>query len=413
MRLIKIILYILLIALFGGCEKEGIKLPNTPKVYFGNRGIVINWEPSDISEFNYYEVLRSTDGIRFYTINNIDSINSPAFKRSTTSYTDIPYPFEDTLYYKVAVMGVGGKELDVSEKASIKVPKPIELGFDPSGVYIMPERNEILIFKSAWGDTYFYLFDYKNNKILKSLNLKIISTGYAQGFGKFNGNYEFYFNDGSDFKMDIYDALNLSYKSSFNYFATYTNISSDNSNHIYYNVFNNIEVVNRTTLKSESYYSNNNYFDKLFLMDGQNKLIGFTYDKILIFELSNSGHIANETSKVFNNPSSYIYIKGTKYIFGGDYNKRKLINTDNWKEQELKGPNNNIMNFSLFHVKNGILYAYNNKMIYCYNLDNLELIEMFPTRVEPRIILSDDNDLLLIQSSFSGRTIIDTMKLTK
>lgn len=413
MRLIKVLLCISLIALFGGCEKEKIKVPDTPKVYFGNRGIVIEWESSNISGFSYYEVLRSTDGTRFNTINNIDSTNSPAFEISNTSYTDIPYPFEDILYYKVAVIGEGGKELEVSEKVSIEVPKPIELEFDPSAAYIMPERNEILFFKSAWDDTYFYLFDYQNSEMLKSLNLNIKTTGYAQGFGKFNGNYEFYFNDGWDFQMDIYDALNFSYKSSFNFSASYTHISSDYSSNIYYHYFDNIYIVNRTTLTSETYHSNNNYFHELYLMEGLNRLIGFTSDRILLFDINNAGNITNETYKDFEYPLKYDYIPGTKYIFGGDYSDSKIINTETWEEQELKDEYNNIMDYSLFHAKNGVLYAYKNKMMYCYNLNSLELIEVFSTRVEPRIILSDNNDLILIQSSFSGRTIIDKMKLTE
>jgi hypothetical protein len=410
MHLINKMLCLSLIVLLLGCEKEEIKVLDAPMVYFGNRGIVIDWESIDISGFRYYEVLRSADGIRFSTINNIDSTNSPAFDKTNTSYTDIPYPLENILYYKVAAIG---EEIVVSEKTSIQVPNPIELEFDPSAAYIIPGRNEILFFISNWDDTYFYLFDYKNNMVLKTLHLNIETTGYAQGFGKFNGNYEFYFNDGWDYQMDIYDALNFNYKSSFNFSASYTHLSSDYSNYIYYHYFDNIYIINRTTLTSETYNSNNNYFNELYLMDGLNKLIGFTSDRILLFELGNSGNIISETYKDIDYPLSYDYIKGTKYISGGDYSEPKIINTDTWEEFELKDENNKAIDFSLFHTNNGVLYGYKSRMIYCYNLDNLALIEAFPTRVEPRIILSDDQDLLLIESTFSGKTIIDKMKLAE
>jgi hypothetical protein len=413
MHLIKIVLSITLITLFAGCEKEQSLVHITPEVYFGNRGIVIDWEPSGISGFSYYEVLRSTDGIRFTTVNNIDSINSPAFEIDSTSFTDIPYPFEDILYYRVAVMGEDGKELEVSKKVSIVVPKPIELEFDPTEAYIIPEKNEILFFLSAWDNTYFYLFDYENKEIIKLLKLKIISTGYAQGFGKFNNKYEFYFNDGSDFKMLIYDALTFNYISSFSFSAAYTQICSDFSKYIYYQNFDNIYIVDRTTLESKKYNSNNNYFQEMYYMDGVNRLIGFTNDRILLFDLDNEGNITNETYKDVENPYYYHYITGTKYIYGWDYSESKIVNTDTWEEQELKDEYNNSRDFSLFHAKNGVLYAYKNRRIYCYRLDNLELTEVFPTRVEPRIILSDDKDLILIQSSFSGRTIIDKMKLSE
>lgn len=413
MRLLKILCITLITLLIVRCEKEEFKVLEAPQLHFGNRGIVIEWNPTDISGFKYYEVLRSTDGIHFSTVNNISSTNSTAFDKNNTSYTDIPYPFEDMLYYKVAVLGENGEELEVSEKRSITVPKPIELDFDPSAAYMMAECNEILFFKSAWSDTYYYLFDYNSNKIINSLNLSIRSTGYAYGFGKFNGNYECYFNNGWNFQMEIYDALNFYYKSSFNFSTSYTSIESDYSNYIYWHEFDNIYMVNRSTLTVERYHSNNNYFNKLYLMEGQNKLIGITDDKIILFEMSSPGHISKETSKNITNSSGYEYINGTNLIYGSDYSESKIINTDNWEEVELKDENNNAIYFSLFHVKNGVLYGYRNKTIYCYKLDNLELIEVFPTRVQPRIILSNNQDLFLVQSTFSGKTIIDRMKLTQ
>lgn len=407
MKLIKYILIVFTCFAFLSCNKD--LLDNSSfelsKPILTDSGVVINWAIPKINNFRYYEILRSIDGKSFQTIKtDSTSINS-------TQYLDIAYPLGGNVTYRIALFA---NNIYVSNNVNINIPKPIELNFDPSNAYIMPELGKMLFFKGGWNDAYAYLFDYKNNSILKQINLPIKTTGYAFGFGKFKDNYEFYFNDGWDFKMQVYDALSFQPSTSVNFSTSYTHVFSVSDRYIFYYDFDHIRIIDREILAISDYWSVNNFFNKLYYINSQNKLIGFTSDQIVLMTLGNTGNVLGESIKKYQNSTAYDYIEGTNYIYGGYYDW-KIINIQNWEENVLLDENSKEINFSLFHYSNNIIYAYSNtkKEMYCYSTDNLKLLKVIPTRVDPRILLSDDNYLYLLQSNFSGSTIIDKIKLIK
>lgn len=405
----------ILLALFVGCEKEEevVKVLDAPKVYFGNRGIVIEWEPAEMTGFMFYQVSRSTDGIYFNEIFGRRNDDEGSSDINQTIYTDFVYPFADSIYYKVAVYGNGWIE---SPKAGLAMPAPMELDYDPSSGYIMPEREEILFFKGNDDrGTRFTLYDYKNGTKKNELNLEIEVSGFTQGFGKFKGNYECYFRDSEKPHMDIYDAINFDYKGSFDFDQYYSSITSDFSNFIYYHVFRDILIVNRNTLKTSSYRNKENIMlESVQYIEGQNKLISITNPKgISLFELGDSGTIVSEFHKRLNDAIKINYIQGTKYIYTETLNGSKIINTENWEEKNLLNEHGQILYPGILHAKNGVLYVTDGQWIYCYTLDKLELIEHFHARIGPYMLLSDDKDLILVSRTFGHTAIIDKMKLSK
>ncbi len=60
-------------------------------ISINDSGVLIEWNKVDVSNFKHYEVLRSIDGKRFETINNIYSLNSQAYDVDITSYIDLSY----------------------------------------------------------------------------------------------------------------------------------------------------------------------------------------------------------------------------------------------------------------------------------------------------------------------------------
>lgn len=414
MSLIKNFVWVVMLALLISCEKEEdhAGVLNAPNVYLGNRGVVVEWQPADIANFKYYEVLRSTNGTDFDVIPSFSTYDSTLSLINHTTFTDIAYPLVGKVYYKIAAYG---DERIESPQAGLTVPKPIKLDFFPLEAHMMADKERILLFNNEFGGPKLSLLDYKNGTILKQYTLPSEHTGFSYGFGKFQSNYEFYFYGNSEPKMEVYDALTFDYKTSFTYDQPWSVVTSDFSKFIYYTNNKNIITVDRTTLASKTYTSSMDFiFERIYRMEGANKLFGITYPVgIANIELTDQGTVTGVLH--FKMPGvNYIgFIEGTNYIYTNGLDGFNVILTDNWLKSSLLDENGQSLNPSLLHAKNGVLYAYSGRWIYCYSLDKLKLKEYFPTRVEPNLLLSDDNELILISKTTNGEAIIDKMELSK
>jgi hypothetical protein len=406
---IRIQSFILLLILFAACKKEDFKIINLSDPYMGGRGIVLNWEFTEIPGFKYYQILRSTNGKDFYFCGDLRDINHNI---NHTTYTDILYPAADKIYYKVAAFG---DEIIASNMVSIVVPKPVKLHFQPEATYIIPERSQILFFNSNENESYAYLFEYINNTLLDSINLSVPYNIYSLGFGDFPGNHEFYFNSNwnGEIKMSIYDIETLNKTEEFDFIDSNTDIITNKNNSIYFYDYNNIYIVNRATLNVVLYNKNGYHFDRFYYMENKNKLIGVGYDLLMTYDLDNSGNIISETAKVMNLPQESEYIEGTDYIYTLNYFGNILINIENSQEYNISDLCEGLEEVSCFHSKNNVLYLYGDRNIYCFSLPDLTFIEKIPTRKDPNIILSDDSDLFLFEFENGSETIIDKIKLTQ
>jgi len=351
--------------------------------------------------------MRATNGQHFSTINNVDSIGTDAFNKDVTTYTDSNFPYVDSIYYKVMAFG---DEIVSSSTVCIHIKKPILISQYISNAYVLPEEKKILVFAEDWSDSYMYLFDYTTNQLLKKEKINIHSSGSAIFFGKYNGKYEFYFFDSSNSTICIYDALTLVQIASVNFWGSYSMFSTNNNGTIYSNNgYSYTNIIDRKKLTTTS-YQGNNYIDKLYYMNFNNKLLGLYYNKIVLYSLDDNGNITAENSKSLNYSSNPIYIENSNLVYWGDNGFKKIINTDNWQENTLKFSNNVYKEFSVLYSTKNILYAcanYENKL-YCFSMTDFKLIKTVDIRFTPNKFLSDSNYLF-----FYGNSTVDKIKLVQ
>ncbi len=403
-----IVLIILSCFLFAGCKDEIQSIQSLTVVQNENE-IVLKWEPSNVSGFKYYRIMRATDGQHYITINNVDSVGSDAFNKNITTYTDTSFPFVDSAYYKIMAFG---DQIISSPNVCVHINKPITISESIGNAYIMPEENKILVYGSNGSNTYMYLYDYTTNKLIKKISLFVYSSGSVIFFGKYNGKYEFYFYDSWNNKLNIYDALTLTPIAYMSYWSGYPMFATNNRGTIYANNgYSNTDIIDRKKLTFTSYL-NSYYINQLSYMNINNKLLGSNYRNIVLYTLDVNGNITSEILKSFDYSSNPIYIENSTLVYWGYYNSKKIINTDTWQENVLTLPTNAVKDFTTLYATKNVLYACTNNesKLYCFSMTDFKLIKTIDIRLIPNKLLSDSNYLFFYGYS-NGLNIVDKIKL--
>ena len=408
----KKLLYSILLLLFilTGCKNDNLKVPTLKLTQDGN-SIILNWNSSNNPGFKYYRIMRATDGQHYSTINNVDSLTSNAHNKNITTFTDTSFPFVDSIYYKVMVFG---DDIISSQNECIHISKPISVPLPISDAYIMPDINKILVLQSNGSNTSMSLYDYTTNALIKTVSLYIESTGSAIFFGKYNGNYEFYFFDSWNDVLNVYDGLTLTKTGSMTFWDSYPMFVSPGNGFIYSNSTSSyMRIINRKSL-SMTTYQGSNYIDHLYYMSVNNELLGSYYNKIVLYTLDASGNISTEKSQSYNYSSNLIYIENSNLIYWGNYGSRIIINTETWLEYALNVSNNGYKEFSVLYSKNNVLYACanNESVLYCFSMTDFKLIKTINIRFVPVKFLSDSNYLFFFGPS-NGQYIIDKINLVQ
>jgi hypothetical protein len=404
----KLQLFSILFSLFliFGCKDE-VQTINSLTAVQDENEITLEWTPANVSGFKYYRIMRATDGQNYKTINNVDSIGTDAFQKDVTTYTDTNFPYVDSIYYKVMAFG---DEIISSPNVCIYIKKNILTSQNISTAYVLPEEKKILLYTQNWQDSYMSLFDYTTNQLINKVKINITTTGSSIFFGKYNGKHEFYFFDSWNNKIYIYDALTLAQIASINFWSGYPMFSTNNNGTIYSNNGSSYTfIIDRKNLTATS-YQGSNYIDKLYYMSYNNKLLGSSYNRVVLYSLDDKGNITAENPKNFNYSSDPIYIENSNLIYWGDYGSRKIINTDNWQENRLTISNNVYKEFSVLYSTKNILYACSNSenKLYCFSMTNFKLIKTVDIRFTPNKFLSDSNYLF-----FYGNSMVDKIKLVQ
>jgi hypothetical protein len=286
----------------------------------------------------------------------------------------------------------------------------------------MQDQNKILFFEDSWSNSQLYLYDYINDSILDSLNLDVKSTAYAIGFGKTNGNYEFYFNDGDSPTLQIINANSLDIITSIELVDIDKDIISDNHGYIYAARFGEIYSINRQTQEIKT-TQGSGFYEKTIYNQNSNCIISLNSwgSKVLKLKLDDNGNIIQKSQlEVSNNLNDLYFIDNSNLIYFTDYNDagyydQTLINLDDLSTYQLKNEKGEYITFSIFYSKNNVLYAYKNnqRKIYCYSIDNLEFIKTIPTRIIPSFIFVDQNNNLITvyNDIFTKKCMVDIMKL--
>ena len=200
------LLYIFAISLFAvSCKKD---MPQTLVLHtpqqIGN-AITLTWEQSEVSGFQYYMVMRASDGKNYTIINDIVTPTSDAFHKEITTFTDYTYPVEvDSLYYKVMVVGnetaLSGNVLFRNES------KATLLKGDFEQVYYIGEENKLSVITYYNNGYKLKVFDLQSGQFLA--NEANIYLSYSTSWclwGKYNGTTELYNYDGNS-TMYVYNA---------------------------------------------------------------------------------------------------------------------------------------------------------------------------------------------------------------
>lgn len=419
-------LFVLCLTVFISCEKDdsenGIAISDITAT---ENGVLIEWNKAKTNDFLYYEVLRSYDGVHFNTVNNIDSLNSPAYNVNYTRYNDFyargKWP-NWKLYYKVAVIGRNGNEVMLSNKVALDTHQPFNMPIRARKAYLIPDKKQLLFFENEWTNSQIYLYDYNNNKILQQKQLNIYSTGDSYGFGKYGDTNEFYFYDGYKSVLNIIDVHTMQEVASVPFDGSYAELITDDKGHIYYTDLNGVVMLDRNTL-TKSYYSLGARIDDIHYSADLQSLFGINRSPSGIWrmELDDSGQIIADTKWPFEEDFEIQFMRGSdfavfkKHPFGSEYG---VINLKDGSTQIL---NSGFKDFSTFYMKENVLYAsaydfFNQQQtIYCYPAkDNFRLAKSIPIGINPtQLIIDDDNYLIMFEYNNSHANIMDKIKLVE
>jgi len=402
----KLVYLSLIILLFTSCKEEIQRVITLSEPVQNENVILLNWKADIVPGFKYYQVLRAVDGLHYSTINHVDSAGSDAYNKDITSFSDMNFPFVDSIYYKIQAIG---DDIISSRNVCIHIKKPFMFDQPIRSACIYPDIQKALIF-TGYGDAQMYLYNLSTSLIDNNLKIHVESTGSQIGYGKYNGNYEYYFFDSWNDIITVYNAMTMAKVGSLSMWSDYPSIISDKNGNIF--IFSeyssNITIINREQfIKTNFYY---NYFQTLKYNTDKNTISAVCSSKFVEFSLDLHGNMTPLTTKDIPAYGFNLFIENSDLLYRGNSGSRKVINTNTWQEYTLKDENNAYCEFSVLYSKNKIVYASKGTRIYCYSLNDLKLVRMLDVRFTPTQFLSDDH-YLYFYGSYNTQNLLDKIVL--
>lgn len=301
-HILPLLLLSILFASFLGCERP--EIDNTDKEYPINIAleltddqVKISWPEVNISTFDSYFILRSTDSIsddiNTFTINT--TFLSTIQDSDETEFVDDQIPFAEKLYYKVLVQ-IEDRFL-LSPTVAVEFDRTIlDFGFDrfymdqATGTGYFVNNNTSQVFQ--------YNFD--DDVVLGST---IVPNAWQLrlSFGMHAGESEIYMIDGSS-ELKILDASDLSTKETFSvqndiFSVAYLNsllfVSTSNFNWPFL-------VYQRSNNNFVTQHEHENYYDfrtTALLSDTENKMLLCSRNYLDYFHLGASGDLITHTEE--------------------------------------------------------------------------------------------------------------------
>lgn len=386
-----------------------------------NNRIILNWEQANVSGFQYYMVMRSSDKRTYATINDIVTPTSDAFHKEITTFEDHSYPLGvDTLYYKIMAVG---DEIASSKNLCYAIKHPaMFLNGDFRDLYYVAESNKISVLTRDSDYKYkLKAFDCRTGEFSSGeINVDLSSSGNWYFWGEYNGNTEFYNYDSSQ-TLYVYDASTLQFLTSLQAPSSvwYDPFVSNNKGMIYIYRYSRLYLINRKTGIFTSHYCQNYVSpNKLYYNSKDNKLYAVNYDKIQTFNLDDEGNVVGEEVYTINNNSwsTPLHIENSSlfaiYTNSGDI-KFLDMDTKTLHNTDLK----NYPILALFH--NNVLYISDSEhlgigstpYIYRFSADNFKLINTISTRVTPTKFTTDNEYLYFIGRYGYEGYLLDKIKL--
>jgi hypothetical protein len=412
-----IIFIFFIITIFSSCKKENAD--NTFKLddpVLSDSGVVLNWNLPTIENFNYYQVLRSLDGIYFNPIVISDSGSAFLNNYYNTSALDLGYFNGYANYYQLLSQGT---HTIYSNIVKIQIPSPIVLHFTTLDAFAIPNSKYILIINWGGQNSYtIYLYDYENNNILKSLNLKTYSGSKGYYYGNSGEGYEFYFNDGSRSLLYVYDVNTLDLKDSIIYYGSGQHFAADSKKYLVYWDINRLYSIDRKSKSTNSIIADNYGYSNVFYLPSSDRFVceadnatGYNYYKI-----DNNNNISFDSFFSYDREgNTYTYLPETNKLYaynsmGGVYNFVLDL-----EEQSighfLDFDNNQIPVFGCWSGENQIMVASPTNKIYIYSASTLEILKVITVKYYPNVIVASDKYLICLTSTLNGLTLVDKIKI--
>jgi hypothetical protein len=385
--------------------------------------IILNWAQTSVPGFEYYMVMRASDGQNYQIINDISTPGSNAFHKEITTFEDGTYPLEaDTLYYKIMAVG---KETASSRNVCYKIENPVTLiKGNILNIYYVEETGKISVTTTeSNGYTHkLKVFDPKIGQFSSNeanINLSYSNCWYF--WGKYNEKSEFYSYDGN-YTIYVYDASTSQQIATLKApWSGYDPFTGNNKGKIYILGYY-LYLIDRAT-DTYTQYQPQNYFDAddLYYNSKENKLYAVDYGKFLIFNLNETGEVTGEDSyQLANNYSTPLYIEnsslfvvetnaGIKIL---DMNSKTLHNTELTQMPRLALLKNNVIYTSIYS-DGGIISIGANPQNYIHQLsaDNFKLIKSTPVRVFSNKMVADNEYLYVLGQYGYDTYLVEKIKL--
>jgi hypothetical protein len=425
----KIIFFFAVLLLVSSCndnESPTLELHTPQQV---DNTIVLNWEQTTVSGFEYYVVMRASDRQNYTVINDISTPTSDAFHKEITVFEDRTYPLTvDTLYYKIMAIG---DETVLSRNICYAVENPAKLlKGDFFDMYYLEETDQIsvLSYNYGYGDRYkLKVFDVKTGQFSPN-EASIYSLNSGRYFwGKYNGITEFYNYDYNMTLLSVYDASTAQQITTLQvpgyswYGAAY---ATNNRGEIYMFNYDNLYIIDRTTGTQTSYLSINSFdSDKLYYNSKDNKLYAVSYNRILTFNLDEASQVVGEDIyQLDNGYSTPLYIENSSLFVVETSSGIKILdmNTKTYHNTELT----QMPRIAL--LKNNIIYATDNSSrgiisigdnyypqptINLLSADNFKRIKTIPVRVTPAKMVANNEYLYLLGQYGYELYLLEKIKL--
>jgi len=366
--------YIFAVLLFAVSCEDKSNLPLTLVLHTPQQvdnSITLNWDELDIPGFQYYMVMRASDGQNYAIINDILNPSSDAFHKEITTFADYSYPLDaDSLYYRVMAVG---NQTAMSKNILVRNENKVSLLTGQlQDAYYLEEAGKISVITHS-NDNYYEnklkVFDLQSGQFLpneSTINLSSSVSWYM--WGKYNGKTEFYNYDGNG--IYVYDAATAEPITtlSTNYYNFWYDPYTINNKGVIYIYEYCLYMINRATGSLTQYYPTNQLYwaDFLYYNSKDNKLYAMdenNYGRIVTFNLNDDGSVASDNVFTINNYSGVpVFIENSSLFFvnkSGQFNFLDM-NTGTYYPTDLTVS-------SSYQISKAIFY---NNAIYFANVDN-------------------------------------------
>lgn len=390
------------------CKDDEVVLINVEQIIETELGISITWTNPHVEGFRFYQVMRSADGLNYSVINTISDKSSDAYKQNCTSFTDLSFPFVDSLYYKVIAVG---DESVSSENVLIRIKKPLVFYYVIGQMAAIPGTDKITL--TYYNSGYkLAVADLSTNKVVKEVGIDNIDSYDYLFCRAYKGQPEIYHYNLNNSKVYVYDAntMDLKFITPYRYLSN-PKIEVDKNGNIYMfsKSSSSIFSVSRDGV-TKLFNSPTTIYD-ISYDSISNKLKAVTTSAILNLNLAVDGTITEGGS--INIPSYLYYsiLDNTNYIYRKETSYTSLYDCNTAVTKQL----NNSVPIANIIFSNGYLYCLptnNSKFIYCYDANTLEFVRTIEFREQIRLMCISHN-YLYVGGYYNSSYVVERKELIK